>query len=67
MKGNCKLVTPPSPLFLKSGDSRGFKGAVSGLESISLELKILKGLGRERGEGFEVDCADNTGDSNTHS
>lgn len=32
MKGDCKLVTPPSPLFLKSGDFRGFMGPVSCLE-----------------------------------
>ena len=45
MKGNCKLVTPPSPLFLKSGDSRRFKGAVSGLESISFKPIDSKGVG----------------------
>jgi hypothetical protein len=46
MKGDCKLVTPPSPLFLKSGDFRGFTGAVSCLESIGLELIDSKGVSR---------------------
>jgi hypothetical protein len=51
MKWNCKLVTPPSPLFLISGDSRGFKGAVSSLESISFKLIDSKGVGTRRRAG----------------
>ena len=38
MKEVCNSVTPPSPLFFVSVDFRGFRVAVSCLESISLEL-----------------------------
>jgi hypothetical protein len=54
MKGDCKLVTPPSPLFLKSGDFRGFMGAVSCLESIGLELIDCKGVSRKCAGAFEM-------------
>ena len=63
MKGNCKLVTPPSPLFLKSGDSRRFKGAVSGLESISFKPIDSKGVGP--GAVRRINRADNIPYSNT--
>ena len=54
---------PPTPLFLKSGDSRGVKGAASCLESISLKPKDSKEVGQ--GARFEDDCADNISSSNT--
>ena len=45
----------PSPLFLKSGDFRGFMGAVSCLESTSLELMDFKGETGERGQAIRND------------
>ena len=50
MRWNRKLVTPPPPLFLKSGDSRGVKGPASCLKSISLKVIDCKGV-RRRGLG----------------
>jgi hypothetical protein len=44
VRGVCKLVTPPSPLFLKVIDCRGFTGPVSCLESISLKPIDTKGV-----------------------
>jgi len=68
MKGDCKVVTPPSPLFLISGDFRGFRGAVSRLESISLELIDSKGLsGEARPAVRKVNRAENMPYSNTSS
>ncbi len=68
MKGDCKVVTPPSPLFLISGDSRGFMGPVICLESISLELIDSKGLsGEVRPAARNVNRAENMPYSNTSS
>jgi hypothetical protein len=55
MKEDCKLVTPPSPPFLISGDSRGFTGAASCLESISFELIDSKGVSRGAQRGVRND------------
>jgi hypothetical protein len=66
MKEDCKLVTPPSPLFLKSGDFRGFMGAVSCLESIGLELIDSKGVSRKCAGVFEMIIAQTTSHTVTH-
>jgi hypothetical protein len=66
MKGDYKLVTPPSPLFLKSGDFRGFMGAVSYLESIGLELIDSKGVSRKCAGVFELIIAQTTSLIVTH-
>jgi len=66
MKGDCKVVTPPSPLFLISGDSRGFTGAVSCLESISFKVIDSKGLsGEARPAVRNVNCEQNNPHNNT--
>ena len=67
MKRNCKLVTPPSPPFFRSGDSREFKGAASCLESISFKPIDSKGVGKGAREGVRSgNFADNIGYSNTY-